>query len=90
MQTNVLYVTVRLQKAEPIPFSAVAQQSNTFLQLLQDQANSSQQVFLLVDEYFHWVSTDLSPTSASHKCFRIYKGPVISFRLGGGAESLDS
>lgn len=39
---EMLYVTVRLQKAEPVPFSAVAQQSNTFLQLLQDQANSSQ------------------------------------------------
>lgn len=51
---EMLYVTVRLQKAESVPFSAVAQQSNTFLQLLQDQANSSQQqVFLLVDGYFY-------------------------------------
>ena len=46
---------------------------------------------ILASRYSFWLmniftgfSTNLPHTSTSHKCFRIYKGPFISFRLGGG------
>ena len=71
MQKKKMYFTlpcdfVRLQTA--VSFSAVAQQSNTFLQLLQDETNSSQQLFLLVNDIFIRFPIDPSRTSASHEC----------------------
>ena len=80
------YDFVRLQKVNWQSLSRFQQWLNTFFQLLQDQANSSQQVFLLVDDIFIGFLIDLSRTSASHKCCRGGGGAedhICPCRLGG-------